>query len=179
MLELLIVIGILAVLMTVVVSVLNPAEYLAQSRDSRRMADLDTLSGAIALYLATADSPDFGACANYVCTASGSLPGGTTACGSISSSTAKGGSGWVAIDFDNISGGSPIAKEPIDPVNNVTYKYAYKCDNTAKTYELDADMESIKFRSTGGKATDVESKDGGNNNNAYEVGSDLTLIPAT
>ena len=61
LIELLIVIGILAILATVVVLVLNPAQLLAQARDSQRMSDLGSLKNAIALYLATADSPTVGA----------------------------------------------------------------------------------------------------------------------
>ena len=43
LIELLIVIGILAVLMVAVVVVLNPAEYLKQSRDSKRIQDLASI----------------------------------------------------------------------------------------------------------------------------------------
>ena len=55
--ELLIVIGILAILTAAVVVVLNPAELLKQARDSQRFADLDSVKSAIALYLATVSDP--------------------------------------------------------------------------------------------------------------------------
>lgn len=178
LLELLIVIAILAALTTVVVLVLNPAEYLAQARDSQRISDLNTLSGAIALFLTTADDPNLGTCATTVCTFTGNLPGGAVGCGTTSSSTLVSGAGWVAVDFTKTAGGSPISREPIDPTNNTTYKYAYKCDNTDKVFELNANMESQKFSSTGGKITDIESngKDGGSNNDAFEIGTRLDLF---
>jgi len=51
LLELLIVIAILAVLSSAIVLVLNPAQLLAQARDSQRLSDLSSLHSAIALYL--------------------------------------------------------------------------------------------------------------------------------
>jgi len=45
--EMLIVIGVLAVLVTVVVTVLNPIEFLKKGRDSRRMIDLQSLNKAL------------------------------------------------------------------------------------------------------------------------------------
>ncbi len=51
LIELLVVIAILAVLMSVVVITINPAEMLKKSRDSRRVSDLDALRTALNLYL--------------------------------------------------------------------------------------------------------------------------------
>ena len=45
--EMLIVIGVLAVLVTVVVTVLNPIEFMKKARDSRRMIDLQSLNKAL------------------------------------------------------------------------------------------------------------------------------------
>ncbi len=175
LLELLIVIAILAVLTTVVILVLNPGEYLAQARDSQRISDLSTLNSAIALYLTSSTS--IGSCAaTPVCTGgttSSTANGDTTLCGSISASTAIGGTGWVPIAFSGLPGGSPIAREPIDPSNNNSYHYAYMCSAAANTYELDAILESAKYRAGG--TNDLGAKDGGNSPN-YEIGTDLTLI---
>src|SRR3989338_7505949 len=60
LIELLIVIGILAILATTVVLVLNPAQILAESRDTQRVSDLGAVQSAIGLYLATVASPTFG-----------------------------------------------------------------------------------------------------------------------
>jgi len=57
LLELLIVIAILAILATVLVLVLNPAETLKKSRDTQRMSDLATMKTAIGLYMTTVNSP--------------------------------------------------------------------------------------------------------------------------
>ncbi len=63
LIELLIVIGILAILATTVVLVLNPAQILAESRDTQRISDLGSSNSAIGLYLATVGSPTFGSIA--------------------------------------------------------------------------------------------------------------------
>src|SRR4030042_7056793 len=52
LIELVLVIGILAILAVVVVVVLNPAEWLRQSRDSNRLSDLQTINSALGYYLA-------------------------------------------------------------------------------------------------------------------------------
>ena len=186
LLELLIVIAILAILSTVVVLVLNPAEYLAQARDSQRISDLSALNSVLSLYLANTSSTPVQFCpniapANIYCTASGNIPGASggspTACtpALISSSTAIGTAGWIPVDFTSIPGGSPLGKKPIDPTNSTTYKYAYGCDQTP-SYEMSAKLESSKFKHGG--AADKESNDGGLNVNAYEIGSNLLLLPA-
>jgi len=85
------------------------------------------------------------------------------------------GSGWAAVPFTAVAGtgGSPIAKLPVDPVNKIINNndlsglmvtgssgslfYAYQCRGL--TYEINANMESQKYSNGGSK--DVESKDGG------------------
>ncbi|MDP2874213.1 MAG: prepilin-type N-terminal cleavage/methylation domain-containing protein [bacterium] len=50
LIELVIVIGILAILVAVVISVLNPARFLAKSRDTRRQSDLKMVQAALEAY---------------------------------------------------------------------------------------------------------------------------------
>lgn len=57
LLELLIVIGILAILATAAVLVLNPAELLRQARDSTRASDLAGINSTLGLYLSTVTTP--------------------------------------------------------------------------------------------------------------------------
>lgn len=184
LLELLIVISILAILSTVVVLVLNPAEYLKQARDSQRISDLATLNSALALYLSTAAIINLGTCdaGYYYCSnalPAGVLPGTTAvACDSNVTSTAIGTTGWIYADLSTIPGGSPISRKPIDPTNSETYKYGFGC-NSSSQYELNANMESDKYKSTGTGDIETNNKDGGDNSNAYEQGTLLTIIPAT
>ena len=51
LLELLIVIGILSILSTTVVLVINPAQLLKKARDAQRISDLNTVKTAIAYIL--------------------------------------------------------------------------------------------------------------------------------
>jgi uncharacterized protein (TIGR02145 family)/prepilin-type N-terminal cleavage/methylation domain-containing protein len=67
LLELLIVIGIIAILSVALVFVLNPAEALKKARDSQRMSDLNTLKKAIGIYTTTIASPKMAGADNTGC----------------------------------------------------------------------------------------------------------------
>ncbi|MCX6736947.1 MAG: type II secretion system protein [Candidatus Parcubacteria bacterium] len=64
LLELLIVIGILAILSAVTILVINPAELLRKSRDTQRISDLGSINSAIAFYLTNASTYTFGSAVN-------------------------------------------------------------------------------------------------------------------
>jgi prepilin-type N-terminal cleavage/methylation domain-containing protein len=177
LIELLVVIAIVAVLAVTVILTLNPAQLLRQARDSNRMNDLATMKSAISLYLADVSTPFIGTstlCYAHTsssaanCTAR--FSGGTI---TLSSSLSNGGTGWIPVNLTSLSAGAPLSALPIDPVNNATYYYAYKADNTAGTFELNADLESTKFASGG--SSDEEGTDGGNSATLYEVGTDPGL----
>jgi prepilin-type N-terminal cleavage/methylation domain-containing protein len=169
LIELLVVIAILAVLATAVVVVLNPAQLVKQGRDSTRISDLAAIHSALALYLSDVASPSFTATTTCTATSTGGAhpTGFTTA--QVNASTTVGTTAWVNVNFSSISSGSPLARLPIDPVNDATYHYCYKSSSTL-IYELDANMESSKY---GGGSSDVEAgtKDGGNDDNWYEIGN--------
>jgi prepilin-type N-terminal cleavage/methylation domain-containing protein len=196
LIELLIVIAILAVLATVVVLVLNPAELLKQARDSTRISDLNALNSAIALVIA--DNPSLNWVSTSTCavgtTGTSTTPIASTTVQGLSdpswcvlnSSQANTGTGWVPVNFTTVTGGAPLSKLPLDPVNSTSSAacssdssplgcfYAYKSSSsTPGIYEIDANMESTKYGKNG--PNDVESKDGGNRPDWYEVGSSLVL----
>ncbi len=203
LIELLIVIGILAVLATTVVLVLNPAQILAETRDTQRISDLGSVNSAIGLYLATVSNPTFGsgtscgtlalwrssgAGATIAAVAATLSPfAGTYTGASLPASNFRNvdGTGWVSANLGGISGGSPLSNLPTDPsaanaasaaaLSAAGHFYAFQCGaaSAALTYELDANMESTKFGNTG--TADVESTDGGNVASVYEVGNDPGL----
>ncbi len=144
LIELVIVIGILAILAAVVVLVLNPAQLLAQARDSQRLSDLGSVKSAIALYLATASSPTI--TAGPTCTASGCGTGGPFGSETVSTSTAVDGNGWVKVNLTGTTGGSALSALPLDPTNSGSYFYAYEGENVDKTFELDCRLESERYR---------------------------------
>ncbi|MDI6734181.1 MAG: prepilin-type N-terminal cleavage/methylation domain-containing protein [Patescibacteria group bacterium] len=190
--ELLIVIAILVVLSVAVVLVLNPAELIKQARDSTRISDFSTLNSAIALYLSDLTSPNWATTTIRTCTGGTIFPETTTATSSCSSVAvvAVNGTGWVSnVEFNKISVGSPISRLPLDSLNVITGAscpsvtstvatqigcfYGFKASSTPGVYKLVANMESNKYRNGG--PSDVESKDGGNNDEWYEVGSNLSF----
>ena len=171
LIELVIVIGILAILATVVVLVLNPAQLLAQARDSQRMSDLGSVKSAIALYLSTYTSPTLGtqqrATDSTTCWFGTACAGAATC--TLNAVTTVAGAGWVGIDLTGTTGGSPLSALPLDPsYPNTTYQYTYVGDNTNKTFELNANLESTKY-------SGLEATDGGNCSGIYEVGTDAGL----
>ena len=169
LIELLIVIAVLAILTAAVVVVLNPAQLLAQARDSQRMSDLDTLKSSIALYMTDVSPISIGLTANcYAYSAGAGCGGRTTRTLIASASRAIDGTGWVPIDFTDISAGSPISALPVDPTNSTTYFYSYAPEATAITFEIDANLESTKYVAK-------ESEDGGSSTTLYEVGTDPGL----
>ncbi len=168
--ELLVVIAILAVLAVAVVVVLNPAELLKQARDSTRISDMAALNSAVALYFA--DVAPSSQTATVRCTVGTTFPGGGTAC-VLSASTSVDGTGWISTNFSSISSGSPLARLPLDPVNSGSLFYAAKVSTTVGAYELNANMESVKYSSTSASEVVSANKDGGNVAGWYEVGSSL------
>lgn len=147
LLELLIVIGILAILATAAVLVLNPAELLRQARDSTRASDLAAINSTLGLYLSTVASPMMDNRGVAIAGTSGCKNGGgatdrtysavtnmtyssttfsyassavswTTSAAGASSSRAVDGSGWLPVNLNAISGGSsPLSNLPVDPDN--------------------------------------------------------------
>ena len=96
------------------------------------------------------------------------------------------GSGWIPVNFDSLTGGSPISNLPLDPVNTIVtlatpvnnisnggdFVYRYACSITPLAFEINAKLESIAYTSTDNKMT----SDGGNNSNLYEVGTNLKIL---
>ncbi|MDO8516010.1 MAG: hypothetical protein Q7S28_02045 [bacterium] len=130
-----------------------------ESRDSERISDISTLKSAIGLYLADVDKP-------ALCT-KGKIYR------SFDGTDAVDGTGWLPVNFESISSGSPIGNLPVDPGNDARYYYSYACDPATLTFELNAVMESDKY---GGSGTEWGT-DGGDNPDVYEAGTNLKLLP--
>ncbi len=184
LLELLIVIGILSVLSTTIIIVINPAQLLKKARDSQRISDLNTMKTAIAYYITETASPSIGSlfsAQTYSDIAGAKCESGATVAPAVTYTT--GGSGWIPINFDGMTGGSPIGALPADP--NITAVgaspgryYVYEVGSTTNfTFKLVANMESTYYTTGGGG--DVETVDGGTETTLYEVGTSMTTAIAT
>jgi len=175
LLELLIVIGILAILSTTVVLVINPAELLRRARDSQRISDLNTLKSAITLFIAETGTSTIGSAygTQTYSHVSGVSCGGTNPASAIS--TLTNGTGWIPINFDSMAIGSPISALPVDPnastaaTGNLYYVYLVG-DESKLLFKLVANMESATYSSG---PDNVEGTDGGNNISLYEVGTKM------
>lgn len=179
LLELLVVVGILAVLATVAVLVINPAEYIKQSRDSKRIADIDALDNAMAL--AEFNNLNMGGASTTVfvslvdtvatCTNLGlpALPTGYQyRCVTTAANLNKvDGTGWIPVSLTSMAGGAPLSVLPVDPVNDATRFYTYI---PGGSFALSATLESDKYIKQSG------SKDGGPSSAKIETGSDLKLL---
>lgn len=199
LLELLIVITILAILTLVVVLFINPVEMLKKARDVQRMSDMAVLRTAIVLYLQDRPTNTLTGCAANTSTVASatstyqwiSIPQGGAAFTYYASSSATNytkndGLGWVSVNFASVASSSspPVAKLPIDPINQGgatadsasadTYYYRYAC-LANNTFEIDATLESAAYVTDDAKA----SKDGGNSTYRYEVGTNLNVLPAS
>ena len=144
LLELIIVIGILAVLGAVSVLVLNPAQLFAQARDTTRIEDMGVLRNAIALYVSTVSSPDMDTAADCStsCFVHSTSAAPAALCGArhvgatvqVAARTVVG-AGWVPVNFGSVPGGPALSVLPVDPSNSTAYFYSYACDNATKTFE--------------------------------------------
>ena len=204
--ELLIVIGILAILSIAVLLVLNPAEILRKGRDSQRISDLAAIKSAIALYTATASSVSLDGtittgCINdddpdeiYISLAQEAsamvVPTGYRFMSVPAISTGKvNGQGWITTDITGTTGGAAISTWPIDPTNTGNSAYAAAPNgNTSPDlyYQWYCHQTNATFAVVANMESNyfgattpteaIEEKDGGRCAELYEVGTDLTLV---
>lgn len=188
--ELLIVIGIIGILSTVVLLTLNPTELLKQARDSTRIAELASLDKAISfaltqnpdlvlgtantVYVSLPDNDGTPDCDDYLVFLPTLAPGWQYRCVTQANMRKIDSNGWLPINFTSLSV-VPLDTLAVDKSNNAQlglyYTYAFR----GTRWELDAEMESSKYRWGGGG--DVESRDGGNTIVLYEKGSGLDSLP--
>lgn len=161
LIELLVVIAIVAVIAAIVVVLVNPLEIMRKSRDATRLADLKAIMKSIEVGVQDAGGPAAGfycyTPSTPPCTGNSNDPGNMRI---------NDGTGWIKVNF----AGMPtvtVTTLPMDPLNDVNYFYTYRSDGNA--YELNAVLESDQNQ------PQMEN-DGGDNSNAYEIGSSLTLI---
>lgn len=99
------------------------------------------------------------------------------------------GTGWIPVNFKALTGGTPIASLPVDPVNTTSAAasasdlvYRYACQNGASAagkppfiFEINAKLESNAYTSE----DDKMAKDGGDYATLYESGNSLNLLPSS
>ncbi len=189
LIELLVAIAILSILSIIVIITLNPTELIRQSRDSTRVQDLVNINGALNFFQTDLPSGSSGnASVTYV-----SIPDPTATsttlgnqCGGLelpilpsgwsyhcaASSTYRNvdGTGWLPVNFNSISSGSPLGTLPADPINNATTSNYYTYNTDGFDWVLKSPtLESVKQQS-------LATKDGGRSPTVYEAGSALSMV---
>ena len=181
LLELLIVIGIIGSLTAITVLILNPARYFSQSRDGRRLSEIQSINKALSIIKTTNANITYFGNPNwfYVSLPDPAISGNATStcgglllpflsspwkyhCVSADNLQKTDGLGWIPVNFASSTAGG-FANLPIDPVNSVTNNqlYAYSAE---PYYELSAYLESEKYVS-------YSATDGGDDNVRYEIGT--------
>ena len=183
--ELLVVIALIAVLAVAVILSLNPSELLKQGRDSTRLSDLQKLNRSLSWFEADTGGTGFMGSSSVIYV---SVPDTSPTCSNLGLPTPPpgwsyhcvtqenlqktDGSGWIPVNFNQISFGKTLTKLPIDPINQTSTGnyYTYTYNQQIGKYEINTRFESTKRQ-------ELASSDGGDNDNVYEQGQDLSLIP--
>lgn len=205
LLELLIVIGILAILASIAIFVLNPAETLREARDVQRVSDLSTMKTAIALYVTktTSTPPALDGGTNTLCkngsgvdtiyysypsdtggqitdtVLDGGAAGVPTSSQKINASgTLVTGTGWIPINLASLVGGSPISDMPRDPTNSISSLSGVASTDLVYRYMCDSGDTTFEINANLESASigAREGTDGGNNASLYEAGTKLLIL---
>ncbi len=174
LIELLIVIAILAVLASITVVAINPADIFRRTRDSQRISDLDSIRTAINFYVVNTSTPNFGSSAySYSHVANTKCAGRN----GVTGTQAVDGTGWIPVNLISLGGTPPLSNWPIDPNPTAAIadpaRYYVYLTNSTSTFEIIANMESDQY--SNGGSNDVESKDGGKIPDLYEIGTEFIL----
>jgi type II secretory pathway pseudopilin PulG len=184
-LQLVIVIGIIAVLAAVLILIIKPAEIIKRAEDNRRINDINNLRLSLQtlitenattslgnnnlIYLSL---PDISASCTAWLSQLPTLPSGWSyRCADSTSITKTDGTGWLPVNFQTARTGG-IRQLPLDPINKPPYYYSYVTANN--TFELTAYLAYNLNRGT----STVSGRDGGTNACLFEVGTETELSPA-
>lgn len=156
--ELLVVVFVIAVLAVVTWIFINPPEVAKRTRDAARLINLADFKQAINASVTEATSSAVAVlCPNSAYPCKGASTDGTTVAN---------GTGWLKM---NLAAQKSVNMSTLltDPINEGTYHYSF-CAN-GDQWEISAKLESDTEKAR-------LSSDSGNDENLYEVGTDLNLI---
>jgi hypothetical protein len=199
--ELLIVLGLIPVIIAIISGAIKVQDYFKTSRDLQRFQDLNLLNSALNFYFQNATSVDPDGPYLQSRGVDESLP---TIFVSVPSEKEKffeacfyypnnkiyyvyqtnkndyqkiNGAGWIPVNFLEINYPT-LSSLPVDPINSLHsgLYYLYAFQRNPPQYEISAGFESSEFQK-GGKEDKV-SNDGGNDENRFELGTNLNIIPS-
>lgn len=196
--ELLVVLGVLSLLLGIFISVLKAKPYFTKARDLQRLKDLYSLNAILTFYFQNATSVDpdgpylsLRGIEEATPTIFVSIPIESFQFPATYTTNSKtyyyyqsnkadyqklNGYGWIPINFLEVSF-SALPTLPVDPINEASSSlyYLYSFRRIPFGYEVEGAFETSEFKK-GGK-NDKVSTDGGDDNNRFELGTDLSLIP--
>lgn len=155
--------AVIVILAAVVVLAINPVELTKNARDAQRLTDLANIQVMMNTAMETSSGT------TWLCN---DQPGSCNGVSTSVESNQSNGKGWVKVNFDKLGIRLPESTStktigfPVDPVNSDIYSYRYCFDG--KNWEIDTKLESTKY-------VNKMTTDGGDSNDFYEVGSDLTV----
>jgi len=157
LIEILVAVALIAVLSVAVIMSLNPQELIKQSRDSTRLSDLQNLNKSLSWFEADTGGTGFMGSSSVIYV---SIPDTTSTCANLGLPTPPSGysyrcvtaqnlqktdgSGWIPVNFNQISFGKTLTKLPIDPINQTSTGnyYTYVAGGS---WELTTLLESQKY----------------------------------
>lgn len=140
---------------------LDPLELGRRERDAVRLADLAILTQSVNRATQEASiSATKVLCPNLEASCAGRSDSQDGDIRNVS------GKGWVKVDLSSQKG-LQLPLLPLDPFGSGDFFYEFYSDGTS--WEINAKFESNTYRSR-------MSQDGGDNNDRYEVGTNLTLV---
>ena len=149
--EILMVFTIMALLMAFVYLYVRPNILYANSRDTNRLSDIQTLDRAVNEYML--DTEAYPGVVDVLYT-SNTVP--VVNSGPVESAS----SGWIEANLSKY-----FSVSPVDPTNSGIYIYRYQ--QSGSGYEIDIVLEN---------SPELMSNDGGDDVNTYELGNDLTIL---
>jgi type II secretory pathway pseudopilin PulG len=197
--ELVIVLGLILIIIGIIIGVVKIQNYFKVARDLQRLQDLNLLNSALNFYFQNAVSidPDGPNLENRGIDESSStifvsVPRENDQFPDSYSTNSKtyyiyqankndyrkiNGSGWIPINFLEVNFPN-LSSLPADPINRLQsgLYYLYAFQRKPPQYEISAGFESTEFQKGG--SADRVFNDGGDDENRFELGSNLNLIPA-
>jgi len=185
--EILAVVAILATIVTATVVVMNPVEMLQQAEDAVRLNDINSIHQVLTLFRSQRPGGSIGEpnivyvsipSASSTCVGAGlpALPiGWEYRCVPATDLRRIDGNGWIPVNFAAIPGRIPFTILPIDPVNTAASGSYYAFVVTGGRWEIFTPLMSQRHGINGG-ASNMVSRDGGNDPYIYEAGTNLNIF---
>ncbi|MCL4358304.1 hypothetical protein M1525_00585 [Patescibacteria group bacterium] len=186
--ETLIVLAIIATLVSILIFVIKPGLLTIKAQDSTRIGTVNSLAASIrtayidnpsislgatdTIYLSLTDNS--ATCSTWI--GSNQLPllpaGWSYHCAPASSVNLADGTGWLPINFATDSN-IQLSTIQTDSTNNQIYYYSYTTNGNKDNFQLTACLADSSNRGN----NSLSAKDGGPNNNLYEIGTNLFINP--